>query len=70
MRDWISIQESRAATDIDPDLNRMIGWARDRLVALESFLDQIKLADELRARKLFPEVDELDDPLGEPPPER
>ena len=47
----------------------MIDWARDRLVALEAFLDPIKLADELRARNLFPEVDELDNPLGDPPPE-
>jgi len=48
----------------------MVGWARDRLATLEAILDPGKLSEELRTRKLFPEPDELHDPLGEPPPEQ
>lgn len=48
----------------------MADWARAQLEALEAALDPVMLAAVLYARKLFPEVDELHDPLGEPPPER
>lgn len=48
----------------------MVEWARNQLKQLEAILDPVKLADSLRAQKLFPEVDELNDPLGEPPAER
>jgi hypothetical protein len=48
----------------------MIDWAREQLTLLDVVLDPIRLADDLRAQKLFPETDELHDPLGEPPPER
>jgi hypothetical protein len=38
--------------------------------SLEAILDPTKLAEELSARELFPELDKLHDPLGEPPPEQ
>jgi hypothetical protein len=71
LRDWMARYEEVAVPGAaaDVDLSRMIGWARDRLATLEAVLDPLKLTEELRTRKLFPEIDELHDPLGEPPPE-
>ena len=48
----------------------MMGWARDRLGSLEAIIDPGKVATELRERKLFSEIDELHDPLGDPPESR
>jgi hypothetical protein len=70
IRSWISACEQHTTEGVESDLGRMIGWARNQLEALEAILDPITLADELRERKLFPEIDELQDPLGEPPQER
>lgn len=69
LREWIARYEQSALPSPDPDLNRMIDWARNRLATLKVPLDVNKLADDLRSTKLFPEVDELIDPLGDPPPE-
>jgi len=66
LREWIERQDQNIAMQ-DPDLNRMIEWARSELAKLEAILDPVKLTAELRTRKLFTEVDELHDPLGEPP---
>ena len=70
LREWILTYERYAKEGSYPDLDRMLCWARDRLSVLDAILDPPKLASELRARKLFPEIDELHDPLGEPPAER
>lgn len=70
LRAWLANQESNMPPNPDPDLARMLDWAREQLASLDSVLDPIKLADDLRTRKLFPETDELHDLLGEPPPER
>lgn len=70
LRAWLANQESNMARNPDPDLARMLDWAREQLASLDSVLDPIKLVDDLRTRKLFPETDELHDPIGEPPPER
>jgi hypothetical protein len=70
LREWISTYERHPKEGSHPDLDRMLSWARDRLSVLEATLDPSKLQSELNTRKLFPEVDELHDPLGEPPPER
>jgi hypothetical protein len=68
LRNWISVYGPHAKGY--PALNRMVDWARSKLEALEQILDPVKLAHELQVRKLFPEVDELHDPLGDPPPQR
>jgi hypothetical protein len=68
LRDWIAFYEPMAS--INGDLRRMIAWARSELSVLETSLEPSTFADELNVRKLFPEVDELIDPLGEPPPQR
>ena len=44
----------------------MTGWVRIELAKLETILDPVQLAQELRERELFPSVDQLHDPLGEP----
>jgi hypothetical protein len=62
IRSWISACEQHTTEGVESDLGRMIGWARNQLEALEAILDPITLADELRERKLFPEIDELQDP--------
>lgn len=48
------------------DTRRMTGWVRIELAKLETILDPVQLAQELRERELFPSVDQLHDPLGEP----
>jgi hypothetical protein len=70
LRAWIETQEARIVTRPDPALDRMLRWARAQLAALEAVLDPIQLSEVLCARELFPQVDELDDPLGDPPPEQ
>ena len=70
LRNWLVRQEQHLTTTTDTDLHRMGEWVRDRLGTLVGFLDPARLVDELQARKLFPKIDELHDPLGEPPPER
>lgn len=72
LRDWIARHEENVVQGVGPDadLSRMFGWARDRLATLEAVLEPVKLTEELRTRRLFPEIDEFHDPLGEPPLER
>lgn len=66
--EWIERCESGVETS--PEMQRMVGWAKTRLAELEEFLDPSKLSQHIRTRDLFPEVDNLADPLGEPPPRR
>lgn len=70
LREWISAYERHSRAEPNAELERMLGWARDRLSSLEAIIDPVKVATELRERKLFPEIDELHDPLGEPPESR
>jgi len=70
LREWISTYGKGVTSTNDADLIRMVDWAQERLAALQENLNPFNLSEQLRTRKLFPEVDELDDPLGEPPPER
>jgi hypothetical protein len=48
----------------------MLEWTGRQLAELEAITDPANIAADLRARKLFPAIDELHDPLGDPPPER
>lgn len=66
LSEWIHAYETTA----DSDLERMVEWARSELTTLETKLDPNIVAVELSTRKLFPKIDELLDPLGEPPPVR
>jgi hypothetical protein len=62
------IAHRQAEASASPEMQRMVAWATAELAGLEAFLDPLKLSQLLIARNLFPEVDELVDPLGEPPP--
>jgi hypothetical protein len=46
---------------------RLVAWARARLTTLEATVDPQHLNEDLKSKKLFPETDDLADPLGEPP---
>jgi hypothetical protein len=65
---WVARREADVETS--PEIQRMVDWVKAELVGLEEFLDPSKLSRLLHTRNLFPEVDDLVDPLGEPPPRR
>jgi hypothetical protein len=65
---WIALCETDVETT--PEIQRMVDWAKVKLGGLEEFLDPSNLSQLLHTRNLFPEVDDLVDPLGEPPPRR
>jgi hypothetical protein len=67
---WIASKKRFLAERSDPDLSRMVQWANGQLAALEVFIDPANLAEALRVQNLFPEIDNLHDPLGEPPPKK
>jgi hypothetical protein len=66
LRCWITHRQAEVSAS--PEIPRMVYWAKAELAGLEAFLDPLKLSQLLIARNLFPEVDELVDLLGEPPP--
>jgi hypothetical protein len=70
LRSWITDYERLGSAKASPELGRMLRWARGQLAALEGFLDPLELSRLLRTRNLFPEADDLVDPLGDPPPQR
>jgi hypothetical protein len=53
-----------------PEIRRLIKWAKETLSDMERFLLPTELTKLLETRDLFPDVDDLADPLGEPPPLR
>ncbi|TAV81553.1 hypothetical protein [Rhizobium leguminosarum] len=52
--------------DADPEYQRMIDWAKRRLAHLEAQNAPGILTANLRAQNLFPDIDELHDPEGDP----
>jgi hypothetical protein len=66
LRGWAAHRQAEVSAS--PEMQRMVDWAKAELAGLEAFLDPLKLSQLLIAGNLFPEVDELVDPLGEPPP--
>lgn len=69
LKDWIDRNDGWSKAT-DPELRSLWAWAREQLAIIEQKLDPLIVAADLKDRKLFPEVDELFDPEGEPPPER
>jgi hypothetical protein len=65
LRQWLAETELKSETH--RNVSRLVAWAKDRLAALEATVDPGHIDQELESRKLFPEVDELHDPEGEPP---
>lgn len=69
-REWIGGKKRLLVDSANPELARMTLWVQEQLDALETILDPDQLTTDLRKRKLFPETDDLHDPLGEPPEPR
>lgn len=70
LRGWIARQELHREAETHGELGRMLRWASGELAALETVTEPGQLAELLRKQNLFPEVDGLSDPLGDPPPLR
>ena len=66
LRGWIA--QRKADVGASSEMQRMVDWVKAELVGLEEFLDPSRLSRLLHTRNLFPEGDDLVDPLGEPPP--
>jgi len=64
IRNWLASVEN---ADISTEFGRMLSWAKHRLHNLEPLTDPEVVCTNLRDAELFPEVDELHDPLGDPP---
>jgi hypothetical protein len=65
LRGWIRRWETKV--DVTPEGHRLIGWAKAALSDMERCLEPAELAQLLVTRNLFPEMDDLADPLGDPP---
>lgn len=68
LRGWLADFERKSQLHSETDVTRLISWVHDQLSKLETALDLENLHQDLKTRKLFPEIDDLHDPLGEPPP--
>lgn len=68
LRQWLQDAEAAGAGAASPDVARMLGWVRAKLAELERSLAFSRLEEFLRENELFPETDDLHDPLGDPPP--
>lgn len=69
LREWLDrdrIEANRTSAD---NVQRMVNWASARLSALEESITVENVERHLFAKDLFPEVDDLIDPLGDPPEE-
>ena len=69
LREWIAQCETKEQAS-SPEVQGLIKWAKVVLSDKEAFLLPAELTKLLEVRGLFPEVDDLADPLGEPPPLR
>ena len=69
LRGWVAQWEMKGEA-ASPEIRRLIKWAKETLLDMERFLLPTELAKLLETRDLFPDVDDLADPLGDPPPLR
>ncbi|MFC0219428.1 hypothetical protein ACFFJ7_13600 [Pseudochelatococcus lubricantis] len=67
IRSWLASLPETATADSASDLGRMVQWATGRLADLEALTTVEAAAVQLEGNALFPEIDELHDPMGEPP---
>lgn len=70
IRSWLSSLPEGVAADSASELGRMVQWARARLADLKARTTVEAAAVQLGGKALFPEIDELNDPLGDPPDNR
>jgi hypothetical protein len=70
IKSWLASLPEGVAADSSTELGRMLLWAKERLGELEARTTVEAAAIKLEGKSLFPEVDELHDPLGDPPEPR
>lgn len=70
IRSWLASLPETATAETTSDLGRMMQWAIERLADLEARTTVDAAAVKLEGKALFPEIDELHDPLGDPPEPR
>jgi hypothetical protein len=70
LRQWITRIASSEEIPEDSDLGRFVSWTRAELRNLENSIRPSRITEALGQSNLFPEHDELHDPLGDPPPQR
>ncbi len=69
LRGWIAQWEMKGEAT-SPEMRRLMTWAKEALLGMERFLLPTELTRRLKTRDLFPDVDDLADPMGDPPPLR
>lgn len=69
LNEWLERPEIKNARDAGDDFVRLVAWARKRLSNLEATTAPKNLNEDLKAKKLFPEIDDLIDPQGDLPDE-
>jgi len=70
IRSWIAALPDSVVAGSSTELGRMLTWAQDRLIMLETKTTVEAAAAKLHGQALFPDIDALFDPLGEPPEAR
>ena len=67
IRKWLGTIDPDAVADEDGDFAKLIEWTKGRLATLENAVSGPRVAEAVREQQLFPKIDALHDPLGEPP---
>jgi hypothetical protein len=68
LQQWIKAHDPFETAEPNPELKRMLDWARTELDTLNAVIEPARMSEMLRDRNLFPETDGLADPLGDPAP--
>ena len=64
IRQWLSSVECSSGEE---EFGKFIAWAQAKLALLDAAVSHQTISDTVRSQELFPSVDKLHDPLGEPP---
>ncbi len=67
IKSWLGSLPECTRADSSAELERMLVWANERLKNLEARTCLRAAVAQLEVKSLFPEMDELHDPLGNPP---
>jgi hypothetical protein len=66
LRQWVTAAKPKAECVPASDFARLFNWAQQRLNVLVEKVTLERLEGDLQAKRLFPETDDLHDPLGDP----
>ncbi len=67
LRDWLESVSADTDTERSAEARRMLIWVEERLADIEAQVTLRKAIVGPDGKSLFPETDDLHDPLGEPP---